>query len=154
MYDRIKASAQAQAQPQTESIPTSHPEENELSTYLQHQVPSFEEFRAALKVQLETISQIRLANATQCNDVDEYDSDETDESDYDSCDGDWSDEDAAAESDDSLTDLESEANTSPCTSPTFESAAAKYDKEEDENDLWAIRPLKPFLTSNRVVAAS
>jgi len=148
VYDRTKAFAQAQ----TKSTPAKSPEENELSTYLQHQVPSFEEFRAALKVQLETIAQIRLAAATQCNDVDEYDSDETDDSDYDSCDGDWSDDDAAVDSDDSLTDLESEGQTSQCTSPTFNSADAKYDKEEDENDVWAIRPLTPFLNSNRIVS--
>jgi len=128
-------------------------EENELSTYLQHEVPSFEEFRAALRIQLETIAQVRLATATQCNEVEEYASDGESDSSYDSFDGDsWSEEENAADSDDSLTDNESEGQISPCTSPTFDSAGAKSDKElDEENDVWAIRPLTPFLNgTNRV----
>ncbi|KAJ9607658.1 hypothetical protein H2200_007736 [Cladophialophora chaetospira] len=149
VYDRTRALSQSRANP----VPPTTTEENELSTYLQHEVPSFEEFRAALRVQLETIAQVRLA---QCNEVDEFDSDEESDSSYDSFDGDtWSEEDTTAESDDSLTDNESEGQLSACTSPTFEFAAAKYDKETEEDDLWALRPLTPLLTrTNPVVSLS
>ncbi len=149
VYDRTKA------QRQSNSVSTITTEENELSTYLQHQVPSFEEFRAALRLQLETISQIRLATTNECKDVDEYDSDGESNSSYDSFDGDnWSEDEGAADSDDSLTDNESEGQTSACTSPTFSSPDTKYDKEVDEeDDVWAIRPLTPFFNStNRLVS--
>lgn len=157
VYDRTKEFVKAQAEP----APVQHDsEQNELSAYLKQSVPSFEQFRAALRVQLETVAQIRLARA-QCIEVDEYDSDEDgDDSDYDSLDGedDWSEEDAT-DSEGSLTDNESDGQTSPCTSPMFISADAKYSKgeteEEDEEDVWAIRPLTPFLnTSNRVACAA
>jgi hypothetical protein len=145
VYDRTNAFVQAQ----TEPIPTeSRPEQNELFTYLLHQVPSFEEFRAEIKIQQETIAQIRLTTAAQYDDVDEYSSDEEEtDSHYDSLDGDdWSEEDIAADSDDSFTDNGSEGQTSRCTSPTLVSADANYDKEED--DIWAIQPLTPFLNSS------
>jgi hypothetical protein len=147
VYDRTKELAQSQIKP---ASPQS--EANELSSYIAHQVPSFEEFRAALRVQLETITQVRLAAAAQCKDVDEYDSDGSDDSDYDSYDGEWSDEDDVAESDDSLTDNdESESQVSACTSPTFEPADGKPAREEgEEDDIWAIRPLTPILNSNRM----
>jgi len=137
VYKRTRAYAQGQ----TKS------DQPEFSTYLQHQVPSFEEFRAALRLQLETIAQARTA-AVDAKEVDEYNSDEDDEddSDYDSYDGDdFSEEDNAAESDDSLTDVESEGQLSECTSPTFDSFGATFNKAE-EDDLWAIRPLAPFLS--------
>ena len=150
VYDRTRAYAQARSEP----ITAKATEENELSAYLQHQVPSFEEFRAALRVQLEIIAQVRLA-AAQSNNVEEYnsDDDEEEDSDYDSYDGDnRSDEDLAAESDDSLTDYESEGQRSECTSPTSSSANEKYDKGEEEGEFWAVRPLTPFLNSaSRVV---
>ncbi|KIW91229.1 uncharacterized protein Z519_08125 [Cladophialophora bantiana CBS 173.52] len=148
VYDRTRTFAQAQvAQPSSET----RPEPNELSAYIQHQVPSFTEFQAALEAQLATIAQIRAASA-QYKNAEEYNSDEEeeDDSDYDSCDscdGDWSDEeeDTSAESDDSCTDYESESQRSECSSPTFDSADAKHDKEEEE-DVWAIRPLIPLVT--------
>lgn len=123
-------------------------DDNELSTYLQHQAPSFEEFRAALRHQLETIAQVQLA-ATRSTEVEEYDIDEGEEedSDYDSLDGDdWSDEDITAESDDSLTDVESEGQISECTSPVFESEGENHAQGEvEEAEYWTIRPLAPFL---------
>ncbi|KIX95348.1 uncharacterized protein Z520_08865 [Fonsecaea multimorphosa CBS 102226] len=160
VYDRTRTFAQAQvqaeSQSQTQPSAETRPEEepNELSVYIRHQVPSFKEFQAALEVQLETIAQIRAAAEAQYKNAEEYNSDEEeeDDSDYDSCDGDWSDddEDTSAESDDSsCTDYESEGQRSECSSPTFDSAHAKYDQlQEDEDDVWAIRPLIP-LVSNR-----
>ena len=152
VYDRTKTSARSHSP----VIPTAATEENELSTYLQHQVPSFEQFRAALRLQLETISQIKLANTTEYKDAEEYDSDKGSDSSYDSFDGEnWSEDENAADSDDSLTDNESEGQSSACTSPTISSLEdEKYDKEvEDEDDVWAIRPLTPFFNSaNRVVS--
>ncbi|OAP61050.1 hypothetical protein AYL99_06054 [Fonsecaea erecta] len=147
VYDqtRIFAQAQAPTQPSAES----RPEPNELSVYIQHQVPSFKEFQAALEAQLETLAQIRAA-AIQYNNAEEYDSDEGEDgdSDYDSCDGDWSDdEDTSAESDDSCTDYESEGQRSECSSPTFDSAHAKYAQEDEDDDVWAIRPLIPLVTN-------
>ena len=149
VYDRTKAFTQEQSKQNVIK-----PEETEeLSAFLQQQVPSFEEFRAALKLQLETISQVRVSAATQLEDVDEYDSDDSDDSDYDSYDGERSDDESAAESDDSLTDNDSEGQLSPCASPTCESPAEKFAKE-DEQDIWAIRPLTPFLISNRITTPS
>ncbi|KIW31601.1 uncharacterized protein PV07_03231 [Cladophialophora immunda] len=151
VYDRTRTFAQAEEQ--TQPSEETRPEPNELSTYIQqHQVPSFKEFQAALEAQLATIAQIRAA-AEQYNNAEEYNSDEEeeDDSDYDSCDGDWSDEeDTSAESDDSCTDYESEGQRSECSSPTFDSADAKYgqDESEEDDDVWAIRPLIP-LVSNR-----
>ncbi|EXJ59227.1 hypothetical protein A1O7_06659 [Cladophialophora yegresii CBS 114405] len=151
VYDRTKDFAQAQPV----STYTTTTEANSPATYVEHQVPSFEEFRAALKAQLETITQIRLAAAIQCNDVDEFDTDEESDCSYDSFDGDdWSDEDTSVDSDDSLTDNDSDGQISECTSPTSASANSKYDSEEDDG-IWAIRPLTPFLnTSNRVASPS
>ncbi|EXJ71446.1 uncharacterized protein A1O5_05254 [Cladophialophora psammophila CBS 110553] len=151
VYDRTRTFAQAQqAQPSSET----RPEPNELSAYIQHQVPSFKEFQAALEAQLATIAQIRAASA-QYKNAEDYNSDEEeeDDSDYDSCDScdscdrNWSDEeeDTSAESDDSCTDYESEGQRSECSSPTFDSADAKHDQEEEE-DVWAIRPLIPLVT--------
>jgi hypothetical protein len=151
VYDRTRDFAQAQSA----SISTPTIEENGPATYLEHQVPSFEEFRTALKVQLETIAQIRQAAATQYEEADEFDSDEETDCSYDSFDGDdWSEEDPSADSDDSLTDNDSDGQISQCTSPTFFSADAKHDTEDDDG-IWAIRPLTPFLNkSNRVVSPS
>jgi hypothetical protein len=139
VYSRAKAYTQSL---QASTAPDKSPEASELSTYIQHRVPSFEEFRAALALQLQTITQVRLAAQANCQQAEEYDSDDDDEtdSDYDSYDGDcWSDEDDNALSDDSLTDdQESGGEESPCTSPTCASTPGRYDDQED--DIWAIRP--------------
>ncbi|OCT52279.1 hypothetical protein CLCR_09124 [Cladophialophora carrionii] len=150
VYDRTKVFAQAQ--PTSASTVTT---EKRPATYVEHQVPSFEEFRAALRIQLETITQIRLAAAIQCNEVDEFDSDEESDCSYDSFDDDdWSQEDTSVDSDDSLTDNDSDGQISQCTSPTFASANSKNDTDEDDG-IWAIRPLTPFLhTSNQVASPS
>ncbi|OAL37322.1 hypothetical protein AYO20_03498 [Fonsecaea nubica] len=159
VYDRTRTftNQTQQTQQQPPAAETTRPESNELSEYIQHQVPSFKEFQAALEVQLATIAQIRAA-AAQYSNAEEYSSEEEDDSDYDSCDGEWSDnEDTSAESDDSsCTDYESEGQRSECSSPTFDSVHAKYDtqdQDEQEDDIWAIRPLIP-LVSTRSAAAS
>ncbi|KIW67826.1 hypothetical protein PV04_07052 [Phialophora macrospora] len=151
VYDRTRVVAQDQPP----SISTTTTEENGSATYLEHQVPSFEEFRTALKIQLETIAQIRQAAVAQCDEADEFDSDDESDCSYDSFDGDdWSEEDTSAESDDSLTDNDSDGQISECTSPTFFSADTKHDAEDDDG-IWAIRPLTPFLNySNRVASPS
>ncbi|KAH0843067.1 hypothetical protein AYO21_08765 [Fonsecaea monophora] len=155
VYDRTRTfTNQTQQTHQPAAAETTRPESNELSEYIQHQVPSFKEFQAALEAQLATIAQIRAA-AAQYSNAEEYGSDEEDDSDYDSCDGEWSDnEDTSAESDDSsCTDYESEGQRSECSSPTFDSVHAKYDTQDQEEDIWAIRPLIP-LVSTRSAAAS
>lgn len=146
VYDKTRTYGQDEKRP-TEK--TSEP--NELSTYLQHQVPSFKEFQAAIEDQLATLAQVRAASA-QYN-VEEYNSDEDeDDSDYDSHDGEWSDDDTAAESDDSFTDNESvEGQRSECTSPTFCPEDA-VEETEGERDLWAIRPTTFF--DGRLVGSS
>ncbi|KIX08068.1 uncharacterized protein Z518_02723 [Rhinocladiella mackenziei CBS 650.93] len=142
VYDQVREF------PQTQQIQSSEetPRPNELSTYLQHPVPSFREFQAAIEVQLATIAHISAA-AAQLN-VEEYSSDEEeDDDDCDSNDGEWSDEDTAAESDDSFTDYDSvEGQRSQCSSPT----SCPDDKGGEEGDLWAIRPLTPFMNNRQV----
>jgi len=111
-----------------------------LSTYLQQQAPSFKEFQAAIELQLATMAEVKAA--TERYNTEGYTSDEeVVDSDGDSYDVEWSDDDTA-ESDDSLTDYESmDGQWSTCSSPT--------EDEEDEYDLWAIRP--PTAFSNRPV---
>ena len=143
VYDQTRAFTQTQTQSSEESF-----EANELSTYLQHQVPSFREFQAAIEMQLATMAQVTAA-AAQLN-AEEYNSDEEeDDSDYDSYDGDdWSDDEGAAESDDSFTDNESvEGQRSECSSPT---GSPGDTEDEGERDLWALRPLIPFITNKSV----
>jgi hypothetical protein len=107
------------------------------SPYLSYQVPSFKAFQAAIQDQLATMAKMAPASTLLHTDADQIEEDDDDDSDYDSYDGDeWTDEDTA-ESDESFTDTEStEGQWSECTSPT----AACCD-EEDDSDLWAIRPL-------------
>jgi len=115
--------------------------ENATSPYFAHEVPSFKAFQAAIQDQLANIA--KMAPASNCTgrdlyQIDEAEEDDSDDSDYDSCDGDeWTDEDTSAESDESFTDTESmEGQWSECTSPT-----AACDGEDEDADLWAIRPL-------------
>jgi hypothetical protein len=110
------------------------------TTYAQCQIPSFEAFRAALRVQLETMTQLRLATIAsreaecQLGDDDE----DGEDSDYDSYDGeDWSDDEADHLSDDSFTDNESDGQASP--------TATEFCNVQDSDDIWAIRPLTPCL---------
>ena len=128
VYDQARAHAQAQS----DSISPWTTAQNKLSDYLQLEVPSFEEFRAALRAQLQMIAQLRLA-AAQATEAREHADDEgEDDSDNDSYEGEyWSDEDVAAQSYDSLTDADSEGQQSECSSPTFESAEAKYDRQTE-----------------------
>ena len=143
VYDKTRTFTQTQ--PQSSEDPS---ETNELSTYLHHQVPSFREFQAAIEVQLAAMAQVTAA-AAQLN-AEEYNSDEEeDDSDYDSYDGDdWSEDEDAAESDDSFTDTESvEGQRSECSSPT---GCLGDTDEEEEKDLWALRPLTPFITNRSV----
>jgi hypothetical protein len=114
------------------------------TTYAQCQIPSFEAFRAALRVQLETITQIRLATiASRDSELQSGDDDEDeDDSDYDSYDGeDWSDDEADHLSEDSLTDSESDGQISP--------TATEFCDVDDSDDVWAIRPLTPCLKNPR-----
>lgn len=108
------------------------------SPYLSYQVPSFKAFQAAIQDQLATMAKVTTTSTLLHTDEDQVDEGDDDDSDYDSYDGDdWTDEDTSAESDESFTDTEStEGQWSECTSPT----ATCCDEEED-SDLWAIRPL-------------
>ncbi|EXJ82073.1 hypothetical protein A1O1_08142 [Capronia coronata CBS 617.96] len=137
---------------QTRSPPPEPEQSNELSTYLQ-QVPSFREFQAAIEVQLATIVQITAA-AAQLKFVNNhrYEAAEED-SDCDSYEGDWSDEDTAAESDDSLTDNDSLGTASECSSPTSCSSKVRHgDGDEEELDLWALRPMAPYMREQPVLS--
>lgn len=130
--------------------PTQCSESQDVSTnFGQQEIPSFKEFQAAIEVQLATLAAL-TATSVQCREVDEYDSeddeDDDDDSDYYSNDGDgWSDDGSTTVSDESLTDNEGvEEPQSECTSPTYYDAK---DKDQEEDDLWAMRPAAPFFNS-------
>jgi hypothetical protein len=117
-------------------------------------VPSFQDFQAAIELQLATLAHIQQSSksATQtysdsCTTiheesecVQEYCDSESDVSDYDSYDGDdrWRDH----ESDDTLSDDESmtdpESVRSSCYSPV---------EEEDEDDYFSLKPLVPLVAA-------
>jgi len=154
VYDEARLLSRAQTQDSEEES-----DANELSTYLQQQVPSFKEFQAALELQLATMAEVKaatdryelqLATMAEVNaGTDRYNAEgyisdeEVVDSDDDSYDVECSDDDATAESDDSLTDYESvDGQWSTCSSPT--SCCEHAEHEEDENDLWAVRPPIPF----------
>jgi hypothetical protein len=136
------------------------PTTNELQEYLQLQqvrIPSFQDFQAAIELQLATLSEIRMATkklhalSLDCPSIDEDDEDsanvqeycESDSesdtvSEYDSYDGDgaWrDDEDEDVESEDSMTDPESVR--SGCSSPV--------EGEENKDDYFGLRPLVPLV---------
>lgn len=137
VYDEARAASRSQTQASEEAS-----EDKELSAYLQQQAPSFKAFQAAIEVQLATIAEIK-ASAELFNTEDDASDEDFVDSDSDIYDGEWSDDETTAESDDSLTDYEStDGQWSPCSSPTSCSGDAK--DEEDENDLWAVRPLTTF----------
>ena len=145
---QTKASHQPQRQhrPQLLRQPPKQTASNEIQKSLnldQARVPSFQDFQAAIELQLATLSEIQTTsqrlqamsqscpNIAEGNesgetevDVEEYCSDSDSDSDYDSFDGegDWRD-DEDADSEDSMTDPESVR--SECSSPVEE-------KEEDE----------------------
>jgi hypothetical protein len=131
---------------------------NELQEYLSLQrvrVPSFQDFQAAIEMQLATLTEIQSASkrlqalANSCPTIDEGDEMEVGVeeyhegdshsdtvSDYDSYDGEggWRDEEDGAESEGSMTDPES-VRSEP-SSPV---------EEKSEDDLFAIRPLAPLV---------
>lgn len=144
VHDQAQAYTQRQARPALVQV-----QSNELSSYLQH-VPSFREFQAALEVQIATLVQITAATA-KLNLVGTSNREIEDDSDCDSCDDDWSDGDTTADSDDSLTDNDSSSAESECSSPTSCSSEVGHDKEEDL-DLWALRPLTPFIREQAVLS--
>jgi len=121
------------------------PESNELSTYLQQHVPSFRDFQAAIALQLATVAEVKAVASHHADEEDNSSDEEEVDSDHDSYDGDWSDADTAAGSDESYTDDEGlDGQWSSCTSPTSSSSEPE-DAEEDQADLWAIRPLAPMI---------
>jgi hypothetical protein len=117
-------------------------------------VPSFQDFQAAIELQLATLAHIQQSSKSatrtysdscptineesEC--VQEYCDSESDISDYDSYDGDdgWRDH----ESDDTLSDDESmtdpESVRSSCSSPV---------EEEDEDDFFSLKPLVPLVAA-------
>lgn len=149
VYESTSTFTQASSDPS--QSPNSESDPNELSTYLHDHVPSFKQFQAAIAEQIATMAQVSSAAAQVT--VKEYQSDEEeeeeDDSDYDSYDGDdWSDDEGAAESDGSLTDNEgSEDQSTDAISPMSSC------QEEDDADLWAIRPLTSYLTRTAVTCS-
>jgi hypothetical protein len=117
-------------------------------------VPSFQDFQAAIELQLATLAHIQQSSksATQPQSdscptiqeesecVEEYCDSESDVSDYDSYDGDdgWRDH----ESDDALSDEDSmtdpESVRSSCSSPV---------EEEDEDECFSLKPLVPLVAA-------
>lgn len=94
---------------------------NELHTYLHH-IPSFQDFQAAIQLQLAAIADITAATAQLTVEEYEGDGNSDNDSDYDSYDGDWNEEysDAGTESEGSDTDVElmETDQQSECDSPT------------------------------------
>ena len=155
---------QPQPQPQPQQRPQREvvkPTTNELQEGLsleQLRVPSFQDFQAAIELQIASLSEIQAASKRlqalsqscptidECEeakaekevDVEEYCDSGSEDSDYDSYDGDadWRDEEDGSESDDSMTDPESVR--SECSSPVEE-------KMEDACDF-GLRPLVSLIT--------
>nr|KAK5438278.1 hypothetical protein LTR18_008800 [Exophiala xenobiotica] len=144
VFDQTRTLLQSQT-PSSQDL-----ESNELSTYLQEHVPSFRDFQAAIALQLATMAEVKAAASQHAEEEDNNSDEEEDDSDYDSHDEDWSDSDTAAGSDESYTDDEgSDGQWSSCTSPTSSSSEPE-DCEEDQADLWAIRPLAPMIRNASV----
>ena len=140
VYDKTRTFAQ----PQKSSL-TQQAESDETRSHFQPQAPSFKDFQAAIQEQLSALSKLSQAAAQLT--VGEYEEEAEDDSDYDSYDGDdWSENDMADDSDDSFTDNESlEGQSSECSSPT-----SSCHEEEDDSDLWAVRPLTPQISKKSV----
>ena len=132
--------------------PESQQSENELQTYLrQSQVQSFQDFQAAIELQIATMEQVKAAHrqlqqmAADANEdgdeVEEYESDSEINSDYDSYDGeeaDWRSEEGS-DSEDSMTDPESAR--SECASPMDDADC------ENEGDYFNLQPLTPMMSA-------
>jgi hypothetical protein len=124
------------------------------------QVPSFQDFQAAIELQLATMEHVKAAQRqlqqmahdsdVDGEEVEEYQSDSEAESDYDSYDGDeadWrmDDDSADNDSDDSMTDPESVR--SECSSPVEDVDCEK------EHHYFSLKSLSPAMASCIIAGA-
>lgn len=93
---------------------------NELQDYL-HQIPSFQEFQEAIRIQLATVTEVAASiNAQSAKEANMYhlESDD-DDTDYDSYESSWDgEEDTKSDSGSSATDVDAIESWSICSSPT------------------------------------